>query len=176
LNFLPDYPSTWRGHPENVPQDPATIVRTRAKGSGATMVNPIPVVSVGNEELLSKSRIVSAAAPPGVARLTVELGSFAFGALGGEDGDRQATATSLARAIDSYWQDRETGRPGWVFPAQIQERSPAAVVDVELDLDEDTFEGLTEEARRRGVSLSQLATHAALYYVARLDAEQSAGS
>jgi hypothetical protein len=129
-----------------------------------------------NEDILSKSRIASASAPQGVDRLTVELGSFAFGALTGRDDDPEAVAEVLAGAIDVYWQDREAGRPGWIFPAQIQERTPAATTKVELNLDEATLEGLTDEARRRGVSLSQLVTHAALYYLARVDEQQGQGS
>jgi hypothetical protein len=122
---------------------------------------------------LSKSRIVSTSVPSSAARLTVDLGSFAFGGLGGKDGDGRAVAEILANAIDVYWQDREVGCPGWIFPAQVQERSPAAAIAVELDLDKATLEGFAEEARRRGVSLSQLATHAAIYYLARLDAARS---
>jgi len=101
----------------------------------------------------------------------VELGEFAFQSLGGEEEGAAAVSAKLARAVKAYLADREHERVAWAYPSHLKEREKgSAVVTVELKIDERSFERLSLEARRRGVSFAQLVGHAALWYLAELDA------
>jgi hypothetical protein len=98
--------------------------------------------------------------------VSVRLGELSLKILGSEGGD---IAADLERAIRVYLNDSGTSNPGWSYPAAL------GVVrlsdeELELRLDEGVWTGLEEEAAVQGVSTSQLASHAVLYYAAELDA------
>ena len=68
-----------------------------------------------------------------------------------------------------YLSDSGSDKPGWRYPDALREASPDEV-ELELSLDQGLWRALKAEAGEQGVSVSQLAGHAALYYAAELDA------
>ena len=103
--------------------------------------------------------------------VSVELGEFAYQALGGEDEKGAALVSArLPRVIEAYLADRDRGRPSWTYPAHLQEKEGQRTVPVELEIGVRSYDELGEEARQRGVSFGQLVGHAALYYLAEVDA------
>jgi hypothetical protein len=66
-----------------------------------------------------------------------------------------------------YLADRDSGRPAWRVPRFV--RNPPGVDSFEVDLDDDTFAALRQEARGQGVEPSRLAEHALLYFLADLE-------
>lgn len=99
---------------------------------------------------------------------SVHLGEFALAALAGE-GER-GTEVDLAIILDSairfYLNDRGLDRPGWLYPGFLPEKEVNGVI--ELDVEQDLWRGLEEEAGRQGTSVSQLTNHVALYYAAEV--------
>lgn len=104
-------------------------------------------------------------------RLTLHLAHFPVEVLvGTEGGEPEQVQRSLLRAIRLYLNDAGADRPGWAYPEFLRGKKPAGAMQVELAIDEDLLEVLEDEAARQGLSLSQLAGHAALYYAAELEA------
>jgi hypothetical protein len=102
--------------------------------------------------------------------LTLRLSKFSLEALAGEQGQRsKQVQAKLARAVRLYLDDRDSGRPGWVYPGFLRDKE-ASEVELELVADEGLLRALEEEAGKQGVSVSQMAGHAALYYAAELNA------
>jgi hypothetical protein len=97
--------------------------------------------------------------------VSVRLGEFSLKVLGEGDG----MAADLEQAIRVYLSDSGSNNPGWPYSATtgvVRMRE----VKVELQLDESVWGALEEEAAAQEVSVSQLASHAVLYYAAELDA------
>jgi hypothetical protein len=104
--------------------------------------------------------------------VVLELGGFAFKALTGEadQGSRQAPA-ALVQAIRCYLNDRGSRRPGWLFPAFLRDKENGEErVELDLDIEEDLWRSLEDEAGTQGVTVRQMAEHATLYYAAEVDA------
>lgn len=102
----------------------------------------------------------------------VRLGGFASGALTGVD-ERCSEAvlrSRLVSAIRFYLNQRDSGQPGWPYPRFIPGTGKSDEVKLELDVEADLWRAFEEEAVRQGVSVSQLASHAVLYYAAERDA------
>ena len=102
--------------------------------------------------------------------VTVRIGELAANALSGEHGQASRYLRSqLVRAMRLYLHDRGTkGGPGWSYPAFLPQEEGA--LELKLSVDGGLWTAFEEEAHRQGASVSCLAEHAALYYVAELDA------
>jgi hypothetical protein len=103
------------------------------------------------------------------ASITVRLSEFAVMALVGEERGRESVLAALERAVWLYLNDSDTARPGWRYPLFLRDKV-TGVTEFQLKLEPDLREALEDEAERQEVSLSQLATHAVLYYAAELNA------
>jgi hypothetical protein len=109
-------------------------------------------------------------AKPTKQSVTVKIGEFSAKALAGERGwESEYLPARLVRAIRLYLNDREAARPGWAYPALLP-KEESGKVELELTLDEGLWDAFEREARKQGVSASQMAGYAALYYAAELDA------
>ena len=76
-------------------------------------------------------------------------------------------AKTARMAAMYYLGDRDAGRPAWRAPRFAAAADPSGRLRVELD--DDTWEALAEEAERQGVPTEQLAIHALLYFLADID-------
>lgn len=101
--------------------------------------------------------------------VSVELGLLALEAIGGEGVAPATLRLRVALAIRAYLADRGSSRPGWPYPALVQERASDRTARLELSIDEGTWRSLQDEASRHAVSVEQMAAHAVLYYAAELD-------
>lgn len=107
----------------------------------------------------------------------VKLGAFAGEALTGgpKVGATPVVGTTpksddVLRAVRFYLYDKDSGRPGWAYPALLREQHPGEEIEFELSIDQALWRALKVEAKRQDVSVAQLLEHAALYYAAELDA------
>ncbi len=101
---------------------------------------------------------------------SVHLGELALAALAGaREGISEAVlARRLVSAIRVYLSVRDLERPGWLYPGLLPAGEKAGEEQLELDVEADLWRAFELEARRQGASVSQLASHAALYYAAEL--------
>jgi hypothetical protein len=99
------------------------------------------------------------------------LGDFTVYALAGEGGPaRGQLRTNALRALRYYLGDRDSGRTDWPCPRFLPDIGGAARVDLDLTIDEELWQALSDEAARQGVEPERLAEHAALYFAASRDA------
>jgi hypothetical protein len=99
----------------------------------------------------------------------LRLSEFSVKALAGEGGQGSGLVPAmLVRAIRFYLSDRDSGQLGWAYPSFLRDKETGEV-ELELVLDEDLLRELEEEAGSQGVSVSQMAGHAALYFAAELN-------
>jgi len=103
----------------------------------------------------------------GKRRVTVVLSELAFESLTAEQGD--ATAR-MEGALRCYLGDSEAGRPAWPYPDFLRGSEMQRDKALDLTISEDLWTSFVEEAARQGVSVEQLAEHAAFYFAAELDA------
>lgn len=101
---------------------------------------------------------------------SVNLGELALAALAGEGGKgpEAVLARRLVSAIRLYLNDRDSDRPGWPYPDSLPAMGKIGEERLELDVEKDLWRAFELEAGRQKVSVSQLASHAALYYAAEL--------
>lgn len=103
--------------------------------------------------------------------LTLRLAHFPVEVLvGAEGGSADRLRRALLRAIRLYLTDSGADRPGWAYPDFLRGKEPRGGIEIELTIDENLRDALEDEAARQGVSITQLAGHAALYYAAELEA------
>jgi hypothetical protein len=101
-------------------------------------------------------------------QVTVVLSRLAFeGLTGGTD---LPAPVALEGALRCYLGDRGSERPAWAYPAFLRGSETKKDAPVELELDRELWSEFEEEADRQGVSVEQLAEHAAFYFAAELDA------
>jgi hypothetical protein len=100
----------------------------------------------------------------------VSVGKFACEALAGEAESTEHVPKGAARALRCYLHDRDIHRAGWSFPDLMRDLEPAERVEIEVEVDEETWSALGKEAARQGVSAERLLEHAMLYYAAEIDA------
>jgi hypothetical protein len=107
---------------------------------------------------------------------TVGLTELALVALRGEGRKNGGArvAARLARAVRYYLDEEDRERPGWRYPEFLREREEGDAVELELTLAAEEWRKLEAEAERQQVSVARLAEHAALYFVADLNAGRSA--
>ena len=106
--------------------------------------------------------------------VTVHIGEFPVEALAGErrEGSERGSERvqdRLVRALRLYLQDKEVSQPGWAYPTALPQKE-GGEIELELEVDEELWDEFEREAERQGVTVSKLAGHAALYYVADVDA------
>jgi hypothetical protein len=101
-------------------------------------------------------------------RVAVVISRLAFEGLTG-GGDVPA-AVALDGALRCYLGDRESERPAWPYPDFLRGSETEGDASIELDLDAELWHEFEQEADRQGVSVEQLAEHAAFYFAAELDA------
>jgi hypothetical protein len=101
---------------------------------------------------------------------SVHLGDLALTALAGEGerGSEAALASRLVSAIRLYLSERDSERPGWPYPGFLPVRGKIGEERLELDVEPGLWRAFEREAGRQGISVSQLASHAALYRAAEL--------
>jgi hypothetical protein len=101
--------------------------------------------------------------------MTLCLDSFGQQALSQSAEEHRDSASAVVRTASLYYlADRDSGRSGWRVPRFARDASSGDRFDI--DLDDDTFAALRDEAASQGVDPSRLAEHALLYYLADLDA------
>lgn len=102
---------------------------------------------------------------------TLRLSQPAFEALGsgGVAASDRATARMEA-AIRCYLSDKGSGRPAWPYPGFLRASETEEDVELELRLDPVPWDSFASEANSQGVSVQQLAEHAAFYLAAEIDA------
>lgn len=103
--------------------------------------------------------------------VTLRLGRFTLYALTGDE--RPASdqiEASADRALRFYMSGRDLGGSDWAYPDFLPDVEGHGGVGLELSVDEDLWSSLEGEAKRQGVSSTQLAEHAALYFAANRDA------
>lgn len=100
--------------------------------------------------------------------MKVPLGTFACNGIEAYlDAD---IAAGVQAAITDFTQRLESGRPPVDLPrAPLEAISADPAIAVDLPLDERTWQLLRREARRQGTTISRLAAHSVLIYLAELD-------
>lgn len=108
---------------------------------------------------------------PGMRRaVTIELDEFVVDALAGEGRSTAQAPIMVVQAIRCYLKDRDLSRAGWLYPSFLRDRSAARGVELELAVEDDLWRLLEDEAEAQGLSVRQMTEHAALYYMAEVDA------
>jgi hypothetical protein len=103
--------------------------------------------------------------------LTLKMDEFGLEALT-ELAERQGgSASRVARlAAHYYLADSDDERPAWRVPSFADKVEPQRRrAGVRVELDDATWEALVQEARRQGVDICVLATHAVLYFMVDVD-------
>jgi hypothetical protein len=107
----------------------------------------------------------------GKRHVRVDLSRLAFEALMGAEADSVAGApVRMGSALRCYLGDRDTERPAWPYPGFLRGSEMQGDVRVEFDVKGDLWRVFEEEAAAQGVSVEQLAEHAAFYFAAELNA------
>lgn len=101
-------------------------------------------------------------------QVTVVLSRLAVEGLA--SGTQMPAPAAMEGALRCYLGDRGSGRPAWPYPAFLRGSETKEEAAVELDLDRELWSQFEEEADHQGVSVEQLAEHAAFYFAAELDA------
>jgi hypothetical protein len=101
-------------------------------------------------------------------QVAVVLSRLAFEGLTG--GGEMPAAGALDGALRFYLADRASARPAWPYPDFLRGSETEGETAVELELDAGLWREFEQEAERQGVSVQQLAEHAAFYFSAELDA------
>jgi DNA-binding transcriptional LysR family regulator len=103
--------------------------------------------------------------------VTLEMDAFGVEAFT-ELAERQGGSASglLRMAAHYYLADSDDGRPAWQVPSFAHEAAPEPRrAGVQVEVDDETWDALVEEARRQGVDVGVLAAHAVLYFMADVD-------
>ena len=100
--------------------------------------------------------------------VAVHLSDFSRHILTGGDRGGEDGAARLEQAVRVYLHDRESAQPGWSIPSRLSDRR-SSETELRLEVDERLWLELEGEAAEYGVSVSQMAAQAILYYAAELD-------
>lgn len=101
--------------------------------------------------------------------MTVVLSELAYTALRG-DGEAADPSLRMENALFCYLGDSDSGRPAWSYPGFLRGSETREDVRIEVEVDASLWSRFEEEAVRQGVSVEQLAEHAAFYFEAEIDA------
>lgn len=100
--------------------------------------------------------------------VAVQLSEFSRHILAEGDRDGEDVAARLEQAVRVYLHDRESAQPGWSIPSRLSDRR-SSETELRVEVDESLWLELEGEAAEQGVSVSQMAAQAILYYAAELD-------
>jgi hypothetical protein len=104
-------------------------------------------------------------------RVTVGLSDLAVKALVGEEADGGSPPSlRTEHALRCYLGDRGTDRPAWPYPDFLRGAEARGDRLVEFDVEEELWLEFEAAASAQGVSVEQLAEHAAFYFAAELNA------
>jgi hypothetical protein len=107
-------------------------------------------------------------------RLMLHVDEFALEALERNVAVQGGSTAAIVRtAVLYYLAERDSGRQAWRYPRFARQDRPGGGREVEMD--EEIWAALDEEAGRQGVEPSQLAGHACLFFLADLDSGRLAG-
>jgi hypothetical protein len=103
--------------------------------------------------------------------VSVRLSQLAFEALAVEEpsGSPRAPARTES-ALRVYLSDKDAGQAAWPYPEFLRGSETQEDVELELEVDPDTWLQFEAEAKKQGVSTQQLLEHAAFYFAAELNA------
>lgn len=101
--------------------------------------------------------------------VTIALSELAFEALGSGNADVD-TSLRMENALLYYLGDREGGEAAWAYPAFLRGSETKREVELGLELRAELWRDFEAEAVRQGVTVEQLAEHAAFYFAAEVDA------
>jgi hypothetical protein len=103
-----------------------------------------------------------------VRHVKIPLGTFACSGIEVHLGTD--VLAGVRAALTDFTQRLESGRAAIDLPrASLEPVSAEPATAVDLPLDERTWQLLRREARRQGTTVSQLAAHSVLVYLAELD-------
>ncbi len=107
----------------------------------------------------------------GKQHVTVSLSQLAFEALKGEEAETVAeVAVRAESALRCYLGDKDTDRPAWPYPDFLRGTETQRDLQVEFEVEEGLWRDFEAEAAAQGISVEQLAEHAAFYFAAELNA------
>ena len=99
----------------------------------------------------------------------LRLDNFGRQALAEFTEERHNTAGAVLRTASLYYlADRDNGRPAWRVPKFLRSSAKAGA-GLRVEMDDETWAALDDEARAQGIDPELLAEHALLYYLADLD-------
>ncbi|HET8954139.1 MAG TPA: hypothetical protein VFN18_00610 [Solirubrobacterales bacterium] len=87
-----------------------------------------------------------------------------------EQGVEAAGEARLEGALRYYVSDKGTERAAWPYPGFLRGSETREQVRVEIEVDAGLWREFGEEAASQGVTVGQLAEHAAFYFAAEVDA------
>jgi hypothetical protein len=103
--------------------------------------------------------------------LTVGLSQLAFEALmSAETSSAAEAAVRMENALRCYLADKDADRPAWPYPGFLRGAETQGGKWVEFDAEEYLWRDFEAEADAQGVSVEQLAEHAAFYFAAEANA------
>ena len=103
-----------------------------------------------------------------MTRLMLHVDEFALEALERNFAVQGGSTAAIVRtAVLYYLAERDSARQAWRYPRFARQDRPGGGREVEMD--DETWAALDEEAGRQGVEPSQLAGHACLFFLADLD-------
>jgi hypothetical protein len=103
--------------------------------------------------------------------VTVGLSQLAFEAVMGDEADSAAQVTvRMTSALRCYLGDRDADRPAWPYPGFLRGTEVQGDIRVQFEVGEDLWHDFEEEATAQGITVEQLAEHAAFYFAAELNA------
>jgi hypothetical protein len=102
-------------------------------------------------------------------RLTLRLGPFEREALDRYGNSQRVTAVQVIRtAVLYYLRERDSDRLEWRMP-ELARAEPGGATAVEVEVDEETWRSLLEEAAAQSTDSETLARHALLFFLADVD-------
>lgn len=103
--------------------------------------------------------------------VTVHLSGFACEAVAGVGTpDKKHVPARVIRAIRCYLRDAGSEEAGWSYPHFLSNEGRAEEVALRLNVDDDLWSSLEEEAERQHVSTEEMVEHAAFYFAAEMNA------
>ena len=102
-------------------------------------------------------------------RVTIALSELAYESLTGGSSDVDSSLR-MENALLCYLGDSDSGRPAWTYPEFLRGSETRKDLEVEFAVSEDLWREFEEAAVGQGVTVEQLAEHAAFYFAAELDA------
>jgi hypothetical protein len=108
-------------------------------------------------------------------RLTLRLGPFEREALDRYGDSQRVTAVQVIRtAVLYYLRERDSDRLEWRMP-ELARAQPGGATAVEVEVEEETWRSLVEEAAAQSTDSETLARHALLFFLADVDSGRIAG-